>query len=511
MLRYGVLLSLAVIWIGNPGELVRLQKSENIISYNPAQLCFSNRSFAFGVATAAYQIEGGWNASGKSESIWDRYTHTHPERVYDHQNADVAADSYHRLKEDVRLMRTLGVQFYRFSISWPRILPEGFNNKINEDGVRYYNELLDELEKNKIGALVTMYHWDLPQSLQDLGGWTNPIMADYFVDYARVLFQTFGDRVKTWLTFNEPLTFCHDGYGGWDAPGGHASGLEDYLCAHTVLRAHGMVYRMYKEEFDKDHQGNVGIALDMPWMEPASPSAADKAAAETARQFLFGWFAHPIFSSQGDYPPIMRQRIDTISRRQKFARSRLPSFTEEEILNIRGSYDFLGLNHYTTNLAKPGAGKISSKPNYDDDMGVKLTVNPKWPKSNSTWLRVVPWGFRKTLNWIKNTYNNPPVVVTENGVSLEKGLDDAKRVNYIDSYLRSLHAAIYKDGCDVVGYTHWSLLDNYEWMRGFSERFGLFEVDYSSPDRTRTARRSAHYYATVAKTGCLPDKHNYEY
>ncbi|XP_052750146.1 myrosinase 1-like [Galleria mellonella] len=467
------------------------------------KLCFPE-DFMFGVATASYQIEGGWNVSGKGESIWDRYTHQYPERVFDHKNGDVSDDSYHRYKEDVKLLKELGVNFYRFSISWPRILPTGFINDINKDGIRYYNELIDELHRNNIEPVVTMYHWDLPQVLQDLGGWTNPIIADYFVDYAKVLFKEFGDKVRFWLTFNEPLSFCHDGYGGNDAPGGQASGLEDYMCGHNVLRAHGKVYTLYSKEYRNEQQGSIGITLDIAWMEPATTSKEDQDAAETARQFTYGWFAHPILTDEGDYPQIMRQRIDQNSKRQNFARSRLPHFTSDEVQEIRSSFDFLGLNHYTTYMVSPGDNKTSAVPSFNNDMGVSMSQKAEWPKSNSSWLKVVPWGFRKALNWVKTTYNNPNILVTENGISLKPGLHDPKRVNYIDGYLRALHDAIYKDKCRVIGYTYWSLLDNFEWMRGFSERFGLYEVDYESAERTRSPRLSASYFNNVATTGCLP-------
>ncbi|XP_045523958.1 myrosinase 1-like isoform X1 [Pieris brassicae] len=468
-----------------------------------SKICFPKK-FMFGVATAAYQIEGAWNVSGKGESIWDRYTHTHPERIFDHKTGDVAADSYHNFPRDVELMAQLGVQFYRFSISWPRIMPNGLTNEVNEDGIRYYNDLLEELFRNGIMPIVTMYHWDLPQSLQDLGGWTNPIIIDYFVDYARVLFEAFGDKVKMWITVNEPLSFCEDGYGGNDAPGTRSTGFEDYLCGHNVLIAHGSVYRMYQEEYVKKQKGLVGITIDFRWIEPASTSDEDQRAAEVIRQFTFGWFAHPIFSLTGDYPPIMRKRIDIISKRQHFHRSRLPVFTPEEIEIIRGSADFLGLNHYTTSLAVYSETKITPQPSFYTDMGGILKDKPDWPKSNSTWLKVVPWGFRKALNWIKYTYNNPLVLVTENGMSLEPGLQDTRRVNYIDGYLKALHTAIVKDKCNVIGYTYWSLIDNFEWTRGFSERFGLYELDYDSPNKTRTARLSAAYYGKIARTKCIP-------
>ncbi|XP_072938733.1 myrosinase 1-like isoform X2 [Epargyreus clarus] len=472
------------------------------VAFRNGELCFP-KNFYFGVATASYQIEGAWNVSGKSESIWDRYTHEHPERIFDHKNGDVAADSYHRFREDVKLMADLGVKYYRFSISWPRVLPTGLANEINEDGIRYYRELINELNRNKLMALVTMYHWDLPQSLQDLGGWTNPIMADYFVDYARVLIKSFEDMRVDWITFNEPLSFCQAGYGGMDAPGANASGFEDYLCGHNVLRAHGMAYRMYKREFPHLN-GAMGITIDMGWQEPATTSPEDQEAAETARQFYFGWFANPIFSKTGDYPAVMRKRVDEASRQQRYPRSRLPTFTAEEVEYMQGSADFLGLNHYTTYLISPKKGKISPQPSFVEDAGIYSTQKEDWPKTNSTWLRVVPWGFRKALNWIKRTYENPIVLITENGVSTPPGLHDRRRTAYILSYLRALHAAIALDGCRVVGYTYWSLIDNFEWTRGFSERFGLYEVDYSSPNKTRTARESVKFFSHIAKTGCLP-------
>ncbi|RVE43159.1 hypothetical protein evm_012190 [Chilo suppressalis] len=259
----------------------------NCTTGTTSKLCFPS-SFMFGVATASYQIEGAWNVSGKGENIWDRYTHTRPERIFDHGTGDVAADSYHQFRQDVRLLKELGVRFYRFSMSWSRILPTGLTNEVNPDGIRYYKELIEELHKNGIEPLVTMYHWDLPQPLQDLGGWTNPVIADYFVDYAKVLLDNFGDRVKFWLTFNEPLSFCHDGYGGSDAPGDRATGMEDYLCGHTVLRAHAAVYRMFQRDYN--HRITVSAAHRTLPVRPrqlvTSPAASPVSAARTVSQLI---------------------------------------------------------------------------------------------------------------------------------------------------------------------------------------------------------------------------------
>ncbi|KAJ2947989.1 hypothetical protein O0L34_g9781 [Tuta absoluta] len=469
------------------------------------KLCFP-KNFKWGVATASYQIEGAWNISGKGESIWDRHTHTHPEWIADHSNGDVADDSYHQYREDVRLMKQLGVQFYRFSISWPRIVPSGFTNVINKDGLRYYSDLIDLLLANNIQPTITMYHWDLPQKLQELGGWTNPIIADYFVDYARVLFSEFGDKVKSWTTFNEPLSICLGGYGSTTkAPGTGDSGIQDYMCAHNVLRAHGMAYRMIEKEFSlRKKDVLIGISLNMAWMEPDTKD--DENAAAILRDFFYGWYAHPIFSETGDYPPFMRQRIDDYSRRQHFPRSRLPTFTQEEIDVIKGSADFLGLNHYTSLMAKKANVPMAMNPSWGNDCGEGAYYKKDWPYTNSSWLRVVPWGFRKMLVWIKYTYNNPPVLVTENGVSTIPGLRDSSRVTYIDDYLRSMHTAVTVDKCNVLGYTYWSLIDNFEWERGYSERFGLHEVDYTSPQRSRTPRDSAEFYSEIARTGCIPPR-----
>nr|XP_049692102.1 myrosinase 1 [Helicoverpa armigera] len=465
-------------------------------------VCFKD-GFLFGVATAAYQIEGAWNVSGKGVSIWDKLTHEEPEKIFDHSNGDIADGSYYKVKEDVRLIKELGVSLYRFSVSWPRILPNGLSYKINEDGIRYYNEVIDELIRNNITPAITIFHWDLPQYLRDMGGWTNALMADFMVEYSRILFENFGDRVKIWMTFNEPLTFCQlSDYAGADNPEG--SGIKSYLCGHNVIRAHGMVYRMFEEEYRPKIGGEMGIVISYAWEEPYSDSEEDQAAAERARNFQFGWFAHPIFSEAGDYPPIMRSVVDKNSKEQGFPSSRLPSFTPGEVKMIKGSADFLGLNHYTTRLVQQ-VPKNNSNPTSENDINVKQIIDEKWPKTGSSWLSVVPWGFRKTLNWLKVAYNNPKILVTENGMSTGPGLDDKKRIEYIDGYLRSLHDAVYEDGCNVVGYTYWSLMDNFEWKRGYSERFGLYEVDYESPNLTRTPRLSAKYYTSVAKTGCLPD------
>lgn len=216
--------------------------------------------FLFGVATAAYQIEGAWNEDGKGENIWDNFTHGHPEYIEDNSSGDIACDSYHKVDEDIALIKSLGVDFYRFSLSWSRILPKGYSYNVNEDGIAYYNKLINGLVAEGIEPMVTLYHWDLPEVFQDLGGWPNELIADYFEDYAKVAFDRFADRVKYWITFNEPYNVCYQGYGNVKkAPALNMTGFADYLCTHTVLKAHARVYHLYNETYKSKYNGKYMI------------------------------------------------------------------------------------------------------------------------------------------------------------------------------------------------------------------------------------------------------------
>ncbi|XP_077298459.1 myrosinase 1-like [Arctopsyche grandis] len=453
-------------------------------------------TLSFGVATAAYQIEGGWNASDKGENIWDRFTHT-TDTIKDRSNGDVACDSYNQHKRDVEMLKELGVDFYRFSISWSRILPEGFSNRLSQDGIAYYDSLINDLIQANITPSITLYHWDLPQNLQDLGGWANPLMVDYFIDFAEVAFEAFGDRVKTWITFNEPWVVCIEGYGGvTKAPALGISGIAEYMCAHTILKAHAKAYHLYDEVYRPIQNGRIGMSLNAGWDEPATQSPADIEAAQRNTQFNLGWYAHPVFSREGDYPQVMKDRVAQKSLEQGYSRSRLPEFTPEEIAYIRGTYDFFGLNHYTTTLVRMPTMRSIAKANFWDDVGTEGFPDPSWPGSASSWLKVVPWGFRKLLNWINENYNNPEIMVFENGFSDRDNKDDVDRISYYNGYLNALMDAI-EDGCNVSIYTAWSLMDNFEWLEGYTERFGLYYVDFNDPRRPRTPKASALYYKSV--------------
>ncbi|KAI5644439.1 glycosyl hydrolase family 1 domain-containing protein [Phthorimaea operculella] len=483
-------------------------------------LCFSNAGiwdgssglsnytfpddFIFGVSTAAYQIEGAWNEGGKGESIWDTYLHAHPNWTVDGSNGDIATDSYHKWRDDIDMISFLGVSHYRMSISWTRLLPRGTDNIISEDGVNYYRRLFEELQRRNISVAVTLFHWDLPTPLMDLGGWTNPKMVDYFEDYARVAFKLYGDIVKIWMTVNEPHQHCANGYGGtYFVPALASYGVGDYLCTHYILLAHARVYHLYDKEFRPTQNGQIGITLDAFYAEPHDSSKPeDHEAGDRYLQMHFGIYAHPIFSEEGDYPRLVRQRVDENSFKQNFTRSRLPYFTREEVNLLRGSSDFFGLNHYTTFLMEPSDMEPEWKvPSLEHDTGVRITQNPNWPKPGADWFTVYPPGFRKLLQWIKRNYGTSvPIIVCENGAADFGGLKDYVRVSYYNKYLYQLLLAMNQDGMNVVGYFAWTLMDVFEWGDGYLSKFGLFHVDFSDPNRTRTPKLSAHNFREIVRT-----------
>ncbi|KAB0800022.1 hypothetical protein PPYR_07902 [Photinus pyralis] len=463
-------------------------------SMNPSKEDGFPSDFLFGVATSSYQIEGAWNVSGKGESEWDRFTHEIPTRILDGSSGDIACDSYNKIKEDVAMLKELGVDFYRFSLSWPRLLPLGYADHVNPDGLRYYNELINELVANGIKPMVTLYHWDLPVTLADIGGWTNPVMSDLFVDYARVAFANFGDRVPYWITFNTDAR----GYRSDKIPPAlNQSGISDYMYGHVVLLAHAKTYRMYEKDYKGVQQGKVGIVgIDVVWYEAKTNSTEDLLAAERARQFIYGWLFNPIIGS-GDYPQIMKERIAFRSAGEGYPKSRLPEFSAKEKLLIKNSCDFICLNIYTTHQVQNVPEAAFSAPDYFKDARIQLSTDPAWPDSNADWLKVEPSSIRKILNWVKSEYNNPKIVISENGYADRGELEDYDRVNYYQKYLRQLLAAIKEDEADVIAYAAWSLMDNFEWDNGYTQKFGLYHVDFNDPNRTRTAKESAKYYKKV--------------
>ncbi|XP_022913990.2 myrosinase 1-like isoform X1 [Onthophagus taurus] len=461
--------------------------------------------FQFGVATSAYQIEGGWNTNGKGENIWDYLTHNYPNKISDNSSGDIACDSYNKFKEDVRMAKSLGVNFYRFSLSWTRILSSGFPNSLNPDGIRYYNELIDEVIANDITPIVTLFHYDLPQTFQELGGLSNGILVDYFVDFARIVFRNFGDRVKMWITINDPLLMCRYCYGGMfgllSPPFPNQSAVADYLCAKTLIQSHVKIYHLYNEEFRNFQGGQIGYTINSYWYEPKSNSHEDIEAAERMFEFYTGLYAQPIFGD-GDWPTIAKERVGTISKSQNFSKSRLPDFTTQEITENTKSADFLGLNYYFATLVQHRNPKVENIPiEYDYDAGISYR-----DEADEGYV-VGPQGLRKILSKLKEKYSDIPIYITENGLgNTDKSLKDYDRANYYLTYLSACLDAIYDDKVNLVGYAAWSLMDNFEWMMGYTTYFGLYDVDFNDPNRPRTRKLSGDVYADVVKNNKLPAK-----
>ncbi|KAA0715477.1 Lactase-phlorizin hydrolase [Triplophysa tibetana] len=433
--------------------------------------------FVWSTATAAYQIEGAWRADGKGLSIWDQYTHT-PSNIENDANGDIACNSYTKIDEDVNLIKMMKVKHYRFSISWPRILPDGTNSKINEAGLNYYHRLVDALLAANIQPQATLYHWDLPQALEDVGGWQNETVVSRFRDYADIIFNSLGHKIKFWMTLNEPLNVALNGYGfGAAAPGITLPATAPYIVAHNLLKAHAEVWHLYDEKYRATQGGVIGMTVNSDWAQPRNPYKQEDV--DAARRTI---------------QKLLEACIELLKR---VSSNRLPEFTPAEIKRIKGTHDYFGFNHYTTVLAfNVDYGDLQ---HYDADRGSAVISDRTWLESGSFWLKVNPPGFRKILNFIKEEYGNPPVYITENGVS-ERGpvnLNDISRIHYYKNYINQVLKAYLLDGVDMRGYAAWSLMDNLEWGAGYDETFGLFYVNRSDPNLPRIPKKSAWHYATL--------------
>uniref|UniRef100_A0A8D0WUP7 beta-glucosidase n=1 Tax=Sus scrofa TaxID=9823 RepID=A0A8D0WUP7_PIG len=459
--------------------------------------------FLWGVSSSAYQIEGAWDADGKGPSIWDNFTHTPGSNVKDNATGDVACDSYNQLDADLNMLRALKVKAYRFSISWSRVFPTGRNSSINTRGVDYYNRLIDGLVASNISPMVTLFHWDLPQALQDIGGWENPALTELFNSYADFCFQTFGDRVKFWMTFNEPTYQAWLGYGSGDFPPNVKDpGSGPYRIGHAILKAHATVYHTYDEKYRQEQKGVISLSLSTHWAEPQSPGVPrDVEAADRMLQFSLGWFAHPIFRN-GDYPDAMKWKVGNRSELQHLATSRLPSFTEQEKAYIRATADVFCLNTYSSRIVRHATPRLNP-PSYEDDQELTEEEDPSWPSTAVN--RAASWGMRRLLNWIKEEYGDIPIYITENGVGLtDPGVEDTDRIFYHKTYINEALKAYRLDGVDLRGYAAWSLMDNFEWLNGYTVKFGLYHVDFNNVNRPRTARASARYYTEVITNNGMP-------
>jgi len=450
--------------------------------------------FTWGSATSSYQVEGAAHEDGRALSIWDTFCEDSENCNGD--NGDVACDHYHRIKSDVELMKSLGLKAYRFSIAWPRILPNG-NGVINQAGIDFYNELIDELLANGIVPWVTLYHWDLPQVLHDkYSGWLSRDIVDDFGYYAQVCFDAFGDRVKHWITINESWTVAVNGYNnGVHAPGYLSNpAFDPYVVGHHLILAHARAVKIYRTM--ANHEGGmIGISNSGDFRYPRRPERdGDIMAAQRAMEFQLGWFCDPIWI--GDYPQVMRDRLG----------DRLPVFTMEEQMEILGSSDFFGLNHYSTLLAS-APSEVPTYGGYWADINVNFSHLASWKQNAMEW-SIVPEGCLEILKWIDKRYNHPIIYMTENGSSepepdLETALQDYGRRDYFEGYIRACREAI-RANVNLKGYFAWSLMDNFEWQFGYAQRFGMCYVDFDTMERTPKLTAKFYRETIRANGGNIP-------
>ncbi|HEX4954637.1 MAG TPA: GH1 family beta-glucosidase [Thermoanaerobaculia bacterium] len=434
--------------------------------------------FLWGAATSAHQIEGSPTADGAGRSIWHRFTHS-PGLTVGGETGDVACDHYHRHREDVALMRELGLTAYRFSTAWARVMPEG-RGRVNAAGLDFYSRLVDELLAAGITPILTLFHWDLPEALDDRGGWLNPDVAGWFGDYTEVMVKALDDRVPMWATLNEPWVVTDGGYLHGALAPGHENLFEAPIAAHNLLCAHATALEAYRAL--GRHQ--VGIAINLEPKYPASESPEDLAATRRADAYMNRQFLDPLFF--GRWPEEMREIFGEA----------WPESLERDLERIRRPIDFLGLNYYTRNVVRHDPQALPVR--------ASAVRQPRSTYTETGW-EVYPQGLTDTLVWIRDRYGGVPIVITENGAAFYDPptaagplVEDPLRVAYYREHLAAVAAAI-AQGVDVRGYCAWSLLDNFEWSLGYSKRFGLFHVDYAT--QRRTWKASARYYQRVIAAG----------
>ena len=434
--------------------------------------------FLWGAATAAYQVEGSPLADGAGVSTWHRFSHT-PGRVANGDTGDVACDHYRRYKQDVALMRELGLTAYRFSISWSRVLPDG-TGRVNEKGLDFYRRLIDELRTNNIQPLVTLYHWDLPAALDDRGGWLNRDIANWFAEYAQVCYRALDDRKPIWTTLNEPWVVTDAGYQHGVLAPGHANVYETPIAAHNLLRSHGAAVAAYRAM----SKGTIGIVVNLEPKHAASDSKEDRDAVKRADAYMNRQYLDPIFF--GKYPEELAEMYGEA----------WPDFPADDFKLITEKVDYVGLNFYKRGIVKNDPAKVIERASYIDNPRGSVVTDIGW--------EVFAPALTEPLLWIHERYGKPPIYITENGAAFydppsarDGVIEDPLRRNYLrDHLLASLEAM--KKGVDLRGYCVWSLLDNFEWALGYSKRFGIIHVDYAT--QTRTKKASAKFYADVIRT-----------
>eukprot|EP01018_Ginkgo_biloba_P017521 Gb_07480 [translate_table: standard] len=500
------------LWIAVHVTLQSKHSGQNIISRDDFP-----PGFVFGAGSSSYQIEGAAAIDGRKPTIWDTYTHAG--NMFDGSTGDVAADQYHHYKEDVGLMHKMGLDGYRFSISWSRLIPDG-RGAINPKGLQYYNNLINELISHGIEPHITLYHFELPQSLEDAyDGWLSPQIVEDFAAYAEVCFREFGDRVKSWTTLNEPNIFTIAGYdNGFFPPqrcsypfgvfGNCTAGdstVEPYITGHYALLSHVAVVELYRNKYQAKQKGSIGLAILANWIVPLTNSSKDIAATQRVIDFELGWFIDPLVF--GDYPTSMKE----------IAGLRLPSFTREQSEKLKGSFDFIGLNHYSTSYVSHVSNHWDpDKRDYSRDMSATLSVERDGipiGKLVPSGLTVVPWGIQALLDYFKQRYDNAPIIIYENGyaapsnnsIPLSEALKDKERVDFLHDYLENVLAAI-RNGSNTQGFFVWSLIDCFEYLFGYQFRYGMYYVDFKDKALKRYPTLSARWYTKFLRKN-IKNKH----
>ncbi|CAN8315793.1 unnamed protein product [Cochlearia groenlandica] len=463
------------------------------------------QDFIFGTSVSAYQVEGAKKGPGRGLTTWDEFTHMFPDKIEEGGDGDLGVDFYTRYKDDIKLMKELKTNGFRFSISWTRVLPNGNIKKgVNEEGVKFYNDLIDELIANEIQPAVTLFHWESPFALEmEYGGFLDERIVDDFREFAKFCFERFGDRVKNWATFNAPSVYSVAGYSkGKKAPGRCSplwefpkcpkgdSSEEPYKVAHNQILSHLAAV----EEFRKctkcqEGGGKIGIVLLSHWFEPKDPnSSEDMEAARRSLEYQLGWFLRPL--TYGEYPVEMHKDVNI----------RLPEFTIEESEKLKKSLDFVGLNYFGAFFSTPLVNGNSSQLSYGADLGVNWTDEQNHSphlKSTSMGIVIYPEGLMKLLKHIKDEYMDPEIYIMENGMdeiddgdkNLAEATNDYGRKEFIKSHILIMGKSIKIDNVRVKGYFIWSLMDSFEWEKGYKIRFGLYYIDYD--DNMRRYMRSS--------------------
>ncbi|XP_050203986.1 hydroxyisourate hydrolase-like isoform X1 [Mercurialis annua] len=454
--------------------------------------------FIFGSGTSAYQVEGAASEDGRTPSVWDTFTH---QGFVNGDTGDVAADGYHKYKEDVQLMVQTGLDAYRFSISWPRLLPNG-RGAVNPKGLQYYNNLINELISHGIQPHVTLFHYDHPQVLEDeYGGWLSRKIVKDFTDFADVCFREFGDRVSYWTTLNEPNVYIIGGYDtglspprrcsppfGSNCTKGNSS-TEPYLVAHHILMAHGSAVRLYREKYQGKQVGHIGINLLVFGYVPLTNSPEDVVATQRAKDFFTGLFMNPLLF--GDYP-------DTV---KKNAGLRLPAFSNYESELVKGSFDFVGVNYYYTLAIKDNSEALKTEHrDFTADMAIELSLFEMTTSLSESSMR--SWGLQLVLEDFKQAYGNPPIYIHENGQRSPRNssLEDISRVKFLHLNIWSLLDAV-RNGSNARGYFTWSFLDVFEFFDGYKSSYGLYYVDRDDLELKRYPKFSAHWFSHFLKGG----------